>query len=311
MADLEFGITIGRAASIAEEARRVEDLGFDSVWTGEHVVWRHPMYDGLMVLAAAASATTRVRLGTSILLLPLKHPILVSKAVTTLDHLSGGRASLGIGVGGEYPKEFEAMGIPRNERGARADESIEIMKRLWTEDEVTFHGRFFHLEEVTLEPKPVQKPHPPILVGGRRGALRRTALYADGWMPYMYTPEMYRDDWQKIEEMAGKAGRDPAAIERTLYVFTSVAESYEVAAQAAAKALGGNYAQDFDRLVHKYPIVGTPEQCAERIDLFRQAGVRHFIFAPAGPPERAREFPEILANEVIPLVRKGGSALAD
>ncbi|MCH8283110.1 MAG: LLM class flavin-dependent oxidoreductase, partial [Chloroflexi bacterium] len=95
MADLEFGITIGRAASVAEEARRVEDLGFDSIWTGEHVVWRHPMYDGLMVLAAAASATTRVRLGTSILLLPLKHPILVSKAVTTLDHLSGGRASLG------------------------------------------------------------------------------------------------------------------------------------------------------------------------------------------------------------------------
>ncbi|MEE9286011.1 MAG: LLM class flavin-dependent oxidoreductase [Dehalococcoidia bacterium] len=308
MSDLQFGITIVGGSPVRESARRLEELGFDSLWVSEHVVWRAPMFDALMILAAAASVTTRVRLGTAIVLLPLKHPILVSKAVTTLDHLSGGRASLGIGVGGEYPIEFEAMGVAREERGARANESLELMKRLWTESAVTFKGRFFQVEDLTLEPRPVQQPHPPILVGGRRGALSRTARYADGWMPYMYTPEMYRDDWQKIEEMAHEAGRDPARIERALYVFTSIAESYEVAAEAAARALGATYAQDFNRLVRKYPIVGTPQQCAERIDQFRQAGVRHFIFAPAGPPDRAQEFPEVLANEVIPLVHRGGSA---
>jgi probable F420-dependent oxidoreductase len=305
VSDLKFGMTIGRGASVGEDARRLEALGFDSLWTGEHVVWRHPMLDGLMVLAAAASTTKRVRLGTSILLLPLKHPVLVSKAVTTLDHLSNGRASLGVGVGGEFPKEFQAMGVRREERGARASEAMQLIRRLWTETNVTFKGRFWQLEDVTLEPHPVQKPHPPMLVGGRRGSLKRTALYADGWMPYMYTPEMYRDDWQRIEEMAVAAGGDPAKIERTLYVFTSIAPTYEAAAEMAARALGTNYAQDFSKIVHRYPIVGTPQQCAERIQQFREAGVTHFIFAPAGPPDRTRDFPEIIAKEVRPLVSRG------
>ncbi len=306
MTKILFGITIGRGASVPEDARRFENLGFDSLWTGEHVVWRHPMFDGMMVLAAAAATTKRVRLGTSILLLPLKHPILVSKAVTTLDHLSSGRAVLGVGIGGEYPKEFQAMGVPREERGPRASESMQLMRRLWTENNVTFKGRFWQIEDVTLEPKPVQKPHPPMLVGGRRGSLKRTALYAEGWMPYMYTPEMYREDWKKIEEMARAAGRDPARIERTLYVFTSIASTFEAAAEMAAKALGTNYAQDFTQLVSKYPIVGTPQQCAERIHQFMEAGATHFIFAPAGPPDRTREFPDILAKEIRPLVEKRG-----
>ncbi len=305
MPKLQFGITVGRGSTVVEGARQAEALGFDSIWTGEHVVWRHPMHDALMILAAAAAVTERVRLGTSILLLSLKHPVLVAKAVTTLDHISNGRATLGIGIGigGEYAKEFEALGIPRHERGARADESIQIMKRLWTEDSVTYAGRFFHLDDVGLAPQPMQKPHPPILVGGRRGSVRRTALYADGWMPYMYTPEMYRDDWEKLAAMATEAGRDPSKIERTLYAFTSIADTYEDAAKMAAAALGTNYAQSFDSLVHKYPIIGTPEQCAERISQFAEAGVEHFILTPTGPPEKSRHFPEIIAKEIIPKFR--------
>ena len=303
MSALKFGVTVG-GATAAQNAQRAEALGFDSVWVGEHVVWRTPVHDALMLLAAAAVVTQRVRLGTSILLLPLKHPVLVCKGVTTLDHLSGGRASLGIGVGGEYPKEFEALGIPREQRGARANESIELMKRLWTEEHVTFRGRFFQMEDVTIEPKPVQKPHPPILVGGRRGALPRTAKYADGWMPYLTSVEQYREGWRRIEEMAGQCGRNPADIERTLFIFTTVGKSYEAASATAAKALGARYAQDFETLVNKYAIAGTPEQCAQRIEQFREAGVEHFIFAPNAPPEQAAALPEIIAEEVIPLTRR-------
>ena len=303
---VKFGLALGRGGtSFVEGARQAEELGFDSVWSGEHVVWRHPIHDALMTLAAAAAVTSRVRVGTSILLLPLKHPVLVAKAVTTLDHVSNGRATLGIGIGGEYAKEFEAIGIPREERGVRANESIQLLKRLWTEESVTFEGRFFKLDEVGLVPKPVQRPHPPILVGGRRGSLKRTALYADGWMPYMYTPEMYRDDLAKIEEMAAGAGRDPAKIERTLYAFISIDDSYEGAAKMAAAALGTNYAQSFDKLVYRYPIIGTPEQCAERLQQFREAGAEHFILSPAGPPEKSRHFPEIIAKEIAPRFRKG------
>ena len=310
MEPLKFGITVGRGAAVGADAKRAEDLGFDSVWVGEHVVWRHPMYDGLMLLAAAAMTTKRILLGTSILLLPLKHPVLVSKAVTTLDHLSDGRAVLGVGIGGEYPKEFNAMGIRREERGPRTNEAMQLMKRLWTEPSVTFKGRFFQLNDVGLEPHPIQKPHPPMLVGGRRGSLKRTALYGDGWMPYMYTPEMYRDDLKQIEEIAAAAGRDPSKLWRTLYVFTSVADKYEQAAAWAATALGTNYAQDFNKLVHKYPLVGTPQQVAERMQQFIDAGVRYFIFAPAGPPEATRELPTVLAKDVIPLFKRSADRRA-
>ena len=138
---MKFGVTLKESGGDpAGQARKAEDLGFDSVWAGEHVVWRHPIQDSLMQMAAAAAVTERIELGTAIVLIPLKHPILMCKAVTTLDHLSGGRVKFGIGIGGEYTKEFEAMGVPVNERGPRANEIMRLMKRLWTEESVTFSG---------------------------------------------------------------------------------------------------------------------------------------------------------------------------
>jgi probable F420-dependent oxidoreductase len=303
MLEIKFGYTLTRSGDILEEAKAIEDLGFDSLWVAEHVVWRHPVQDALMLLAAAATVTKRVRLGTSILLLPLKHPLLVAKAVTTLDHLSNGRASLGIGIGGEYQPEFDAMQIPKEERGARANDAIQLMKRLWTEDNVTFESRFYPMEDITVDPKPVQKPHPPILVGGRRKALPRVARYGDGWLPYLYTPEMYREDWVTIKDLAVEAGRDPAAIEPTVYAFIVIDKSYEAAAAVAAARLQNTYAQSFDKLVYRYPIIGTPEQCAERVNEYVEAGCRHVIFTPAAPPDQAKDFPKTIAEEIFPRFR--------
>ena len=113
---VKYGITLKESGGdSAAQAKQAEELGFDTLWAGEHVVWRHPIHDSLMQMAAAAAVTERIRLGTAIVLIPLKHPILMCKAVTTLDHISGGRVDFGIGIGGEYPKEFEAMGVPVNE----------------------------------------------------------------------------------------------------------------------------------------------------------------------------------------------------
>jgi probable F420-dependent oxidoreductase len=256
-----------------------------------------------MLLAAAATVTERVTLGTSILLLPLKHPVLVAKAVTTLDHLSKGRASLGIGIGGEYQPEFDAMQIRKEDRGARTNDAIKLMKRLWTEDDVTFESRFFPMKDITIEPKPVRKPHPPIYVGGRRKALRRVATLGDGWFPYLYTPEMYREDWGKITDLAVEAGRDPAVIEPAIYVFIAIDESYEAAAKVAADRLQFTYAQSFDKLVYRYPIIGTPEQCAERVNEYIEAGCRHVVFTPAAAHDQAKAFPQIVAEKIIPRFR--------
>ena len=268
-------------------------------------MWRHPIQDSLMQMAAAAAVTERIELGTAIVLIPLKHPILMCKAVTTLDHLSGGRVKFGIGIGGEYTKEFEAMGVPVNERGPRANEIIRLMKRLWTEESVTFSGRFYQLEDVGLKPQPMQKPHPPIYVGGRRKSVRRTALYGDGWIPYMYSPELFREGWQQIVEIAEGAGRDPKEIEPTVWVPICIDDDYDAAARMSSQALGGDYGQSFDEIVRRYALLGTPERIVARMGEYRDAGVEHFIFSPSGPEEVTSEMPERIAREVIPLFGGG------
>jgi len=175
------------------EVQALEQLGFDSVWSGEHLLYHGPTLDALIVLAAYAARTERLKVGSSVLLLPLRPPALVAKAAATLDVLSGGRLILGVGVGGEYPPEFEAVGIPLAERGARADEALAILKLLWSGDPASFEGRFYRLPEVRLNPPPAQPGGPPIWVGGRSwAARRRAARLGDGWFPYLVDPEQYR-----------------------------------------------------------------------------------------------------------------------
>jgi alkanesulfonate monooxygenase SsuD/methylene tetrahydromethanopterin reductase-like flavin-dependent oxidoreductase (luciferase family) len=136
------------------EVEALEQLGYDSVWSGEHLLYHGPTLDALVVLAAFAARSERLKVGSSVMLLPLRPPALVAKAAATLDILSGGRLILGVGVGGEYPPEFEALGIPITERGARADEALRILKLLWTGEPVSFEGRFYRLPGVRLDPPP-------------------------------------------------------------------------------------------------------------------------------------------------------------
>ena len=160
MANLQFGVNL--YPHQWRDAARIEELGYDSVWTSEHVFFYFPTFDALTTLAAVAALTSRIRLGTAVLLLPLRPAALAAKEITSVDVISGGRLTLGIGVGGEYPKEFAAVGVPLGERGARANEAIRVMKLLFTEDNVSFQGRFTRLDGVTLMPKPVQPGGPPI-----------------------------------------------------------------------------------------------------------------------------------------------------
>src|SRR6266540_2183660 len=139
-------------------ARRVDALGFDSIWTGDHVSFHNPIYDSLTLLASYASITSRVKLGTAVYLLALRHPTIAAKITSTLDALSGGRLIFGVGVGGENPKEFEASGVPHGERGARVTEGIDVVRTLWRDTPATFRGRFTRFESVSIDPKPTQRP---------------------------------------------------------------------------------------------------------------------------------------------------------
>src|SRR3990172_9525478 len=173
MTDLKFGITL--FPQQWQDVTRIEEMGYDSAWTSEHIFFYFPTFDALTALAAMAARTTRIQLGTAVLLLPLRPAALAAKEIASVDIISGGRLIVGVGVGGEYPKEFEAVGVPVKERGARTDEAIHVLKLLFTQDNVTFHGRFTNLEGVTLQPKPPQAGGPPVWGAGRSGGAVRRA----------------------------------------------------------------------------------------------------------------------------------------
>src|SRR5206468_1336480 len=181
----------------------------------------------------------------------------------------------GIGLVGEFPKEFGACGIRVKERGPRANEAFEVITKLGTAQSVTFGGIYSRFAGVTLSPPPVQKPHPPIWVAGRKdAAMRRAARYGDGWLPYMYTPEMLHESVGKIRRFRKEIGRDGSDIRTGLFIFASISADREEAIRRAAELLGRNYAQDFSSIVAKYTLSGTPEDCRKRLREYVDAGAR-------------------------------------
>lgn len=203
MVQLGFAMPAGSTipASVRLEfAEQVEKLGYESFWLPHFIARDVDGFDTLDTLAAVAGRTGRIMLGTDVLQVPLYQPVDLARRVVTLDHLSNGRFILGVGIG-FIPAEFAGMGVPFQERGARMDEALDLLIRLWTQDEVTYEGKYYRLQEVVVAPKPVQKPYPGILMGGlhsniQRGApaaprkggwnhpgIRRTVRFATGWIP--------------------------------------------------------------------------------------------------------------------------------
>src|SRR5712692_9873204 len=258
--------------------RRCEELGLDSVWTGDHVSFHHPLYESLTLLASYAGITKRVKLGSGVYLLALRRPTVVAKITSTLDVLSGGRLIFGVGVGGENPKEFEACGVPHNERGARVTEGIDVVRALWRGTPASFKGRFTEFEAVSIDPKPVQKPGPPIWIGGRSdAALARAGRQGDGWISYVVQPKRYEQSIDKVHTAAAAAGRSLDAFTPAHLTFITVGKDYETAKATWVRLLSKRYAQDFGPLAQKYGVIGTPVQCAEQLQAFVDAGCRYFV----------------------------------
>ncbi|MEL7157370.1 MAG: LLM class flavin-dependent oxidoreductase [Actinomycetota bacterium] len=302
--ELEFGIALRLLHDAAAEARRAEELGFDYLLTGEHIMFHTATGNNLVSLAAAAGATERIKLMSGIVLVPLYPAALLAKQATVLDVVSNGRFTLGIGVGGEFPKEFEAVGVPVSERGARTNEALEVLDKLMTETDVTFDGRFTTLDGVTIKPSTVQKPRIPFWVAGRKEvAMRRVARYGEGWLPYMYTPEMLASSVETIAGHVADEGRPEGSVRTGLYIFSCVHEDRDRALELANQQLSRQYNQDFSKLVEKYTIAGSPEDCAARIAEYVEAGATAVMFSHGCPPDYAEENTRLLAEAVLPLCR--------
>jgi probable F420-dependent oxidoreductase len=285
--------------------QRIEALGFDSIWTGDHISFHNPLYESLTLLASYAGVTKRIKLGTAVYLLALRHPTVVAKITSTLDVLSRGRLIFGVGVGGENPKEFEACGIPHNERGPRVNEGIEVLRALWTQKPASFSGRFVKFDGVSIDPKPVQPGGPPIWIGGRSdAALKRAGRLGNGWVSYVVTPERYTQSLEKIRAAAEAAGRDLAGFATAHLTFITVGKDHARAKATWVGRLSKRYNQDFGPLADKYGIIGTPSRCIEQIERFAEAGCRYFLLNAISDLADEGEQIEMMASEILPHFRK-------
>ncbi len=283
--------------------QRLEAIGYDSVWTGDHLSFHNPLYESLTLLASYVPITRRIKLGIAVYLLALRAPAVAAKMAATLDVLSGGRLVFGVGVGGENPKEFELCGVPHKERGARVTEGIDVVRTLWRDTPATFNGRFTRFTSVSIDPKPIQEP-PPIWIGGRSdAALTRAGRQGDGWVSYVVQADRYAQSLDKIRAAAAAAGRSLDGFTAAHLAFITVGRDYEAAKKAWVSVLSKRYNQDFEPLVKRYGIIGTPEQCAEQLERFRAAGCNYFLMSAIGDPRDERAQHEMIAAEILPRLR--------
>ena len=298
---------------VVEFARKAEELGFDRITTGEHIMDGNPPRPTLLnipLMAAAAGATRTLQVMTGIVIAPLYHPVMLAKLVTSLDIVAKGRLDFGIGVSGQRGTrvEFDALGIPVQTRGRRTDEMLEVMKRLWTEEHVSHQGRFFNFEDVTLLPKPQQQPYPPIWVAGRSdAAMQRAALHGDGWYPYLFTVRRLKATNDTVRQMATDAGRDLTGFHWGLNQPTAIAEDRAEALATAVAHVGHRYVtpeRSAEDIAQALCITGTAEDCIKAIEDRIDAGVRDFMFGflSADAAGMYRQM-EIVAKQVIPYFR--------
>jgi probable F420-dependent oxidoreductase len=253
-----FGINVGACADpVLQErvVRAAEEVGFESVWTGEHVVMplrdnpvpappETPFLDSIVTLTRVAALTHRVRLGTGILVLPHHNPVVLAKALASLDVVSGGRLIAGF-AGGYVEAEFRALGVDFRRRGAITDDSLAAMRALWTEPAPRHQGRFARFDDIRFEPKPVQRPHPPIVIGGQApAALARAAREGDGWYGFALTVEQCGAIVPELRRLRAATPRAATPLEISLTTFEPL--TGELVARAAAAGI--------DRLI-LYPLV--------------------------------------------------------
>lgn len=301
----KFGVTCGGDHWSAKDICAVETLGYDSFWTGEHIVYHRPILEAVTVLTRAAALTSRIKIGPATLILPLRHPTMVAKEFSSLDVLSQGRVRLTVGVGGDYPREFAACNVPMSERGQRSTEAIEIMRKYWSGERFDYDGKIFQLRDVNMLPRPANGSIPIWVSGRQEGPMRRAAALGDGWHPYMYSADRCRESFLKVKDYAGEIGRTlPKDYVFACFIYVALYDDVKEARERGVKELSYRYDQDFSELVDKYCAYGPPQKVVDYLADFIAAGANYLILAPIMPPDRRTEHLERIARDVVPALEK-------
>ena len=291
--------------ALVEYGVKMEQLGFDSLWVWDHVLLgvepNFPIIEALTLLTAIAARTKTIKLGTGVLVLPLRNPVLLAKQLSSMDLLSEGRLIMGL-ASGWYRREFDAVGVPFEQRGKIMDENLDILTRFWTEPMVKGQYTYHKIPAGVMYPKPVQKPRPPILIGGYVDrVLKRAAVSGDGWLTYFYTPESFAKSWAKIRDFAKEAGKNPDHLLNGAQLPIRIGKSRAAVESEMMGWLGKewDYAS-WSESTKDSAVIGTVDECVEQLKAHLAVGVQKLIFVPY---RYEMEQIEIIAREIIPRLK--------
>ena len=281
--------------------QRAEEIGFDHFWVNDHLSWIHPLLDPVVLLSSIAARTSRIGLATGVYLLPLRSPAATARAFASLDYLSGGRAMLGVGIGGEFAEDFTAAGVPIKQRAGRTDATIRVLRQLWSGEPTRLHDKYFQFDNVQVLPRPANG-RIPIIVGGRsEAALSRAAHMADGWMPYLMSPDRVTAGITRLRELAPE--RDLRVI---AHVFAYFGPDIASAQEEATRYLSAQYHRDMTSTVRKCVPCGPVDAVVEQLAGYALDGVTDVVLRPLSEPGRLLASLEEDAAGVLTAWRKDG-----
>lgn len=294
-----FAGPMPRPAEFTEFFQAAESLGLHSLWSTERIIHQVNILDTFTALTWAAAVTRQIKLGSAVILSMFRHPLMLARAVAGLNYVSDGRFTLGLSLGG-HQDEMEAMDMTTRHRVSRFEETISLLRQLWDQSEVSFHGRVHHMQNVTIAPHPSSGKRTPILLGGvADSAMRRVATLGDGWLASSsVVPEQLRERRDTLHKMAREIGRDPSTLQIGKILFVGLDNDVHKARTRLESTLHAYYGPQFD--VNRVCVFGPPEACAKGIQHYLDAGVTTLMVGMTWPD--AGEL-EQLQHEVVPLLR--------
>jgi probable F420-dependent oxidoreductase len=338
-AKVSFGIRVPNSgplaspASIVEVAREAETLGYDSIWVHDHLTWTEEIhrthissgsddsqtgndspdfYEPMTALAYLAGLLGSVRLGVACLVVPCRNPLLAAKQIASLDVFCNGRLDIGLGIGSPSTlksREYEVLGVNRKLRGKIADDYIRAMKTIWMSQPSSYEGKFVTFKDAEICPKPYQKPHPPLWIGGwTEAAIKRTAAFGDGWLPAWLLPEDIGKKFRELKKLAAALGRNPDTIHLGIEVYGCIDEDSKRAREngLGTLAIGRSTFERFmtvDQL-SEVSLIGSPEEIRRMVGAYSDAGVSHFEIKFIYPTlKRHSEMMQLFAREILPAFR--------
>lgn len=302
---MKFGICLPIRLSVeakdnVEIAKIAEKSGFDSIWVSDHVVmpknhmgsFSEVFYDPFMLLANIAAVTSTITLGTSVIILPYRNPVVVAKMIATLDQLSGGRVIFGVGPGW-MREEYGALSVPFEKRGSRTNEYISAIKELWVSDDPEFEGKFCSFSDIKFYPKPKQNPHPPIYIAGSSDyAIKRAVEYGDGWQPTWVSPEDVKDGISKLELLSYQKGKD---LSNFIYSVRNRVHIVDSGIEGKSDIQEGNDPP--------FLLRGSVDEIIESLRAYDELGVTHFVIDPvADSLGDIYKAIEVVSREIIPEI---------